>query len=385
MCSSDSIRVPSVKAMRWTALIVALMLAVPVTASAQEDTTPPVLLDFTISPTVFDTGPGPVVFDICATASDGSGPSGLRSFIVAFQSSTSTPVNLSFGFQPSGSLLDTECVQVSLPQFLPYDTIKIFVAVQDLLINQTNYSHPDISQGQRLDLCPIGTCELVNRPEFGLPDGDSDGIPDDADNCPGNSNPNQRDRDLDLFGDVCDPFPDDRDNEQAQCELDLETCLAALASDQCQLDLAQCSSDLAQTEGDLSQCTADLGLCGLDLAGCDTDLAQCDSDLSTCLTAGIPDADGDGETDSTDACPDTSPGVEVDDAGCSLEQFCSGFDGAKDCSKADWQNDEPSMTGKERDCTVDRGKPKRGDDKGKSKRADDKGKPKRGDDRCVPR
>ncbi len=44
----------------------------------------------------------------------------------------------------------------------------------------------------------------------------------------------------------------------------------------------------------------------------------------------------------------------MDDAGCSLDQFCSGFDattrdGAKDCKRADFKNDEPSMTGGERD------------------------------------
>ncbi len=39
---------------------------------------------------------------------------------------------------------------------------------------------------------------------------------------------------------------------------------------------------------------------------------------------------GDGEEDSTDACPDTPPGEAVDQAGCSLVQFCASVDpGAK--------------------------------------------------------
>ena len=50
--------------MRCTALFVALTLFVPVVAFAQEDTTPPVLLDFTISPVVFDAGLGDVTFDL---------------------------------------------------------------------------------------------------------------------------------------------------------------------------------------------------------------------------------------------------------------------------------------------------------------------------------
>ncbi len=106
----------------------------------------------------------------------------------------------------------------------------------------------------------------------------------------------------------------------------------------------------------------------MDLAGCDTDLTQCDSDLSTCLAAGIPDADGDGETDSTDACAGTASAAEVDDAGCSQEQFCNSVDatvkgGNKLCKRSDWQNDEAVMSGRDRDCAVDKGGPGREDDR----------------------
>ena len=45
-------------------------------ALAQQDTSPPVLTDFTISPVVFDTGPGPVTVTWCADVHDDlSGPS----------------------------------------------------------------------------------------------------------------------------------------------------------------------------------------------------------------------------------------------------------------------------------------------------------------------
>ena len=135
----------------------------------------------------------------------------------------------------------------------------------------------------------------------------------------------------------------------------------------CSLLLGACNSDLAQAQSNLAQCSSDLGLCGVDLGACDTDLTQCDSDLSTCLATGIPDTDGDGETDSTDACPGTATGVEVDDAGCSLEQFCTSVDatvkgGRKLCKKADWKNDEPIMKRADRDCRTDRNGPGREDD-----------------------
>ena len=42
----------------------------------------------------------------------------------------------------------------------------------------------------------------------GTTDGDSDGIPDDCDNCPGSFNPGQEDADADLIGDACDDCTD---------------------------------------------------------------------------------------------------------------------------------------------------------------------------------
>ncbi len=40
-----------------------------------------------------------------------------------------------------------------------------------------------------------------------IPDADSDGVPDDADNCPDDANADQTDTDNDGIGDVCDPTP----------------------------------------------------------------------------------------------------------------------------------------------------------------------------------
>jgi hypothetical protein len=67
------------------------------------------------------------------------------------------------------------------------------------------------------------------------------------------------------------------------------------------------------------------------------------------------DSDGDGEHNSTDQCPNTPDGEEVDGNGCDQEQFCSAIDvsgqGWKDCNNADFKNDEPLFAG---DCEADR-------------------------------
>ena len=97
-------------------------------------------------------------------------------------------------------------------------------------------------------------------------------------------------------------------------------------------------------------------------------LAQCESDLATCIATGGTDQDGDAIPDAIDLCPDTPSSTEVDSDGCSLDQFCSAIDattrrGRRTCLRSDWQNDEPLMRRRERDCTVDRGGRGRADDR----------------------
>ncbi|MCP4904459.1 MAG: TIGR03790 family protein [bacterium] len=62
-----------------------------------------------------------------------------------------------------------------------------------------------------------------------------------------------------------------------------------------------------------------------------------------------PDSDSDGASDRIDSCDLTPIGAAVDSSGCSLPQFCSGFDPIDDneplimaCLGADWLGDEPS-------------------------------------------
>ncbi|GEM_PF-1855456 len=98
------------------------------------------------------------------------------------------------------------------------------------------------------------------------PDGDADGLPDDADNCPDTFNPYQTDSDGDSVGDICDncrddynPFQEDQDGDGV---------------------------------GDL----------------CD----NCPEDYNP----GQEDTDGDGVADACDLCPASPPGEPVAECGC---------------------------------------------------------------------
>ncbi len=228
---------------RFLSAVASSLLAMsPLNASAQQDTAPPVLVDFTISPVVFDAGASVVTIEWCATASDNL--SGIREINITGESS---PASGPYGFAlgslsfPAGTLEGTACTQVQLPQFIPYDSYYLTILLSDHAFVGRGYRSPNhpyyIPNDGFSDLCALGVpCELTNRVTHGLPDADSDGLPDDADNCPTISNPDQADTDLDLIGDACDPFPNDRDNEQAQCEADLAQCIADQTS--CPIRLA---------------------------------------------------------------------------------------------------------------------------------------------------
>jgi len=219
-----------VKGLKFGAILLAVfsILLLPLTTIAQEDVTPPVLLDFFIGPLAFDAGTGPVAIEWCITAKDDL--SGVRNVGLVFgpESETSTVSSISF---PPDTLEASGCAQFTVQQFSKYGVYRIGVTVYDAF-QLRYYWHPDIMDDPDLiNLCTFddaNTCELENRPSSALPDSDTDGFPDDADNCPEVANPGQEDRDLDLIGDVCDPFPDDRDNEKAQCKADLEQALIDL-------------------------------------------------------------------------------------------------------------------------------------------------------------
>jgi hypothetical protein len=212
------------------AAIAALTLLTPAGASAQEDTTPPVLLNFTISPALFDTGPGLVDISWCVTVADDL--SGVRSVsaggIGPLIGGTNSDISLGQMNFADTTAPTTQCATATAQQFTPYGTYLLTLIVRDALGNNRHYDNPEFRVGFE-DLCPLADhCELVNTQLGQQVDTDGDGILDDADNCPDDSNGGQEDRDLDLIGDVCDPFPDDRDNAQAQCETDLDEALADL-------------------------------------------------------------------------------------------------------------------------------------------------------------
>jgi hypothetical protein len=197
-------------------LLVVSLLLLPLVAIALEDVTPPVLLDFTINPVVFDAGLSDVNIEACVTAADDL--SGLNWAAVNLTRDEWTFENVSENFADGE---DTVCISLMVPQFFPYGEISVGVVLTDKI--------PNGRAIEAAELCSLGfNCELLNRASTNLPDTDSDGVPDDADNCPDDANPGQEDGDLDLIGDVCDPFPDDRDNEKAQLAADLEQALIDL-------------------------------------------------------------------------------------------------------------------------------------------------------------
>jgi len=136
-----------------------------------------------------------------------------------------------------------------------------------------------------------------------LPDQDTDGVGDPTDNCIEVANASQLDADFDGIGDACDERSALPDPGLRACQEDL-------------LDLGQ-------------------------------ELALCESEES------LLDLDHDGEHESTDRCPDTAAATSVDEAGCSLAQFCAATPPAL-CKAVDWRNDEPK---KPADCAVGGTKP----------------------------
>lgn len=307
------------------ATVTLLALAVARPALAQQDTTAPVLLEFSVSPVVFDTGSAAVSIEICAAAQDNlSG--------VAVISIWSGCIEPGTGCNPGGALIQpgppsytpspylTGCAMLTVPRFTRYDHLYLGAVTSDAAGNARVYRRLPAAGSGDEDLCQIGPCELFNRPATSLLDGDDDGTPDDADNCPDVGNPDQADSDADLIGDACDPFPEERDNEQAQCE-----------------------SDLGQSKRDGKQAARKLERARAELA------------------AERADADDDGVRDDADVCPGTTIGAAVDAAGCSLAQFCGRVDatasiGRKACKRSDWRNDEPLMNLlTESDCSVDLG------------------------------
>jgi hypothetical protein len=167
------------------------------------DTTAPVGINFWISPVVFDPTVGSTDIDFCLTVEDDlSGPDEIILLRinqspgnVFFQAN-----NVPFQEVSPGSLEGTACGTMVIAQFAPLGPYSVQIRVRDKVGNQRTIRTGDAGGDQ--ELCDLGPCELISRPENELPDKDNDGIPDDADNCLDDFNDDQADADLDLIGDV---------------------------------------------------------------------------------------------------------------------------------------------------------------------------------------
>lgn len=167
----------------------------------------------------------------------------------------------------------------------------------------------------------------------------------------------------DPAGSTCsddsDPCTEDVCNGAGSCVHTFDATRCSLA--ECVDDLGVCAANLSDANRRASQCNAALNQCRSGAAECSSDLTTCEDDLAECRADdGTPDDDGDGEVDVTDRCPDTPADTPVDDAGCSLDQFCASIDvtttaGRRACMKADFRNDEPAMRRRDADCTIARG------------------------------
>lgn len=206
-----------------------------------------------------------------------------------------------------------------------------------------------------------------------MDDGDGDSVPDLVDNCPEAANSGQADLDGNRIGDACNDF-EDRDGDDIADELDI--CPDDPDSDQSDLDadgLGDACNDAVDSDGDdyrdeFDNCP-DTHNDQLDSDGdglgdpCDPfpfdadhekgqlrqDLEMCEDALEECLARRIfVDQDGDGEEDSRDQCLGTLPGEAIDGFGCSRDQFCDSansigrFLRLKQCTRLDWNNDEPT-------------------------------------------
>lgn len=153
-------------------LVLIALLSVSSNASAQVDTTAPVLLDFSLEPLVVDVGAADAQLDWCATVRDDL--SGLRRATVFVPGTIgSTPARGEVSFSPEGALEQTVCGSLTLARGTPKGPYNVQVFVQDQVLNSVDYVAGDTfghsggplstSGGVQL-LCPIGPCKVVVIP-----------------------------------------------------------------------------------------------------------------------------------------------------------------------------------------------------------------------------
>lgn len=90
-----------------------------------------------------------------------------------------------------------------------------FNPVRPLDTNMSQADFDNDTTGDECDLCPLA--EGDDCPVYDPNDRDSDGVPNQMDNCPGTSNPDQANADGDDAGDACDICPDFDNTNAAYC------------------------------------------------------------------------------------------------------------------------------------------------------------------------
>lgn len=136
-----------------------------------------------------------------------------------------------------------------------------------------------------LDTNGDGQCD---PPVVAVPDGDDDGTPDDADNCPETANADQADTDNDGFGNVCDNCPSVPNRSQAD----------------------------ANNNGIGNACEED-------------EPGQ-----------GVPDSDGDGALDNADNCPQVANADQADADADDIGDECDNCPEISNAAQSDNDNDE---------------------------------------------
>lgn len=180
----------------------------------------------------------------------------------------------------------------------------------------------------------------------GLPDDDSDGVPDQSDNCPTIANPAQIDQDLDDIGNECDTDLDgdgidntidncpaienqdqldqDGDGSGDDCDADSDNDTVSNSQDNCPLTP---NTDQADNDDDQigDACDVDDDNDGLDdnSDNCPTiaNPEQFDFDGNGQGDACDGDIDGDGVANEMDHCALSPQNESVNSAGCSAVQF----------------------------------------------------------------
>jgi hypothetical protein len=160
-----------------------------------------------------------------------------------------------------------------------------------------------------------GTTDDVGQEDAGTNDGDGDGTPDDTDNCPGVSNPDQMDTDGDKLGDACD---DDDDGDGTPDDTD--NC--PLVSNPDQKDTDGDKKGDACDDDDDGDGTPD----GTDNCPLVSNPDQKDTDGDKAGDACGDDDDGDGTPDGTDNCPLVSNPDQKDTDGDKAGDACDDDD-----------------------------------------------------------